>query len=60
MRWVLTRPQIIETADGMSKEQLIEQLIAQRIIHGAVDTFTLEPVTELCGDDIKNDVGKEG
>lgn len=60
MRWVLTRPQIIETADGMSKEQLIEQLIAQKIVYGAADNFTLEPITELCGDDIKNDVGKEG
>lgn len=59
-RWVLTMPQIIETADGMSKEQLVEQLVAQRIIHGMADTFTLEPVTEWCGDDIKNDVGKEG
>lgn len=59
-RWVLTMPQIIETADGMSKEQLIEQLVAQKVVCGAADNFTLEPIIEWCGDDIKNDVGKEG
>jgi hypothetical protein len=60
MRWVLCVPQIIETADGMSKEQLVEQLVKQQILRGAADAFTLEPITELCGDDIKNDVGNDG
>lgn len=59
MRWILCAPQIIETADGMSREQLIEQLVAQRILYGPADNFTLEPITEWCGDDIKNDVGKD-
>lgn len=56
---MLCAPQIIETADDMSREQLVEQLVKQQVIHGAADAFTLEPVTEWCGDDIKNDVGNE-
>ena len=60
MRWILSMSQIIETADDISKEQLVEQLVAQKVIHGAADNFTLAPITELCGDDIKNDVGKDG
>ena len=59
MRWILCAPQILETADGISKEQLVEQLVKQQILHGAADNFTLEPITEWCGDDIKNDVGKD-
>lgn len=59
MRWILSVPQIIDTADGMSKEQLVEQLVKQQVIRGATDAFTLEPVTEWCGDDTKNDVGNE-
>jgi 1,2-phenylacetyl-CoA epoxidase catalytic subunit len=59
MRWVLQVPQIIETADDMSKEQLVEQLIKQQMLHGAADTFILEPITEWCGDDTKIDVGNE-
>ena len=59
MRWILCVPQIIETTDGRSREQVIKDLVAQNIIHGAADAFTLEPITELCGDDIKNDVGKD-
>ena len=51
--------QIIETADDMSREQLVEQLVAQKVIHGAADEFVLAPITELCGDDIKNDVGND-
>ena len=56
---MLCAPQIIETADDMSREQLVEQLVKQQVIRGAADAFTLEPVTEWCGDDIKNDVGNE-
>lgn len=59
MKWVLYVPQIIETADDMSKEQLVDQLVKQQILHGAADMFTLETLTEWCGDDIKNDVGKD-
>ena len=59
MRWIFCTPQILETEDGVSREQLVEQLIARKMLHGAADTFTLEPITELCGDDIKNDVGKD-
>ena len=59
MRWILCAPQIIETADDISREQLVAQLVAQRVIHGPADNFTLEPITEWCGDDIKNDVGKD-
>lgn len=59
MRWVLRIPQIIETADDMSREQLVDQLVKQQVIRGAADAFTLEPLTEWCGDDIKNDVGNE-
>ena len=59
MKWVLNAPQIIETADNISKEQLVAELIKQHILHGAADNFTLEPITEWCGDDIKNDVRNE-
>ena len=59
MKWILWMPQIIETADDMSREQLVEELVKQQVIHGAADMFELEPITELCGDDIKNDVGNE-
>ena len=60
MRWILWVPQIIETADDISKEQLVEQLVKQQMLHGTADTFILEPITEWCGDDIKIDVGKDG
>jgi hypothetical protein len=43
----------------MSREQLIKCLIAEEKLHGAADAFTLEPITEWCGDDIKIDVGKD-
>ena len=56
---MLCAPQIIETADDMSREQLIEQLVKQQVIRGAADAFTLEPMTEWCGDDTKIDVGNE-
>lgn len=60
MRWVLQVPQIIETADDISKGQLVEQLVKQQVIRGAADAFTLEPITEWCGgDDTKIDVGNE-
>ena len=59
MRWILSMSQVIETADDMSREQLIEQLVAHRVLHGPEDNFVLAPVTELCGDDIKNDVGND-
>ena len=59
MRWIFSAPRIIETADDMSREQLVEQLVAQGEIRGAADAFTLAPIIELCGDDIKNDVGKD-
>jgi hypothetical protein len=59
MRWILWVPQVLETADGISKEQLVEQLVKQQMLHGAADTFILEPITEWCGDDTKIDVGNE-
>lgn len=59
MRWILCVPQIIETTDGRSRDQVIQDLVAQNIIRGAADSFTLEPITEWCGDDIKIDVGKD-
>ena len=49
-RWVLWTPQILETADGVSKEQLIAQLVAQKIIRGAADAFELYPVQEWTAD----------
>lgn len=59
MRWILWTPQILETADEISKEQMIKRLIDLKVIRGAADTFILEPITEQCGDDIKNDVGND-
>ena len=56
---MLCAPQIIETADDISREQLIDQLVKQQVIHGTADAFTLEPITEWCGDGIKIDVGNE-
>ena len=50
MRWVLWTPQIIETADDVSREQLVEQLVAQKVIHGAADAFELYPVQEWTAD----------
>ena len=50
MRWILLTPQIIETTDGRSKEQVIQDLIAQKIIRGAADAFELYPVEEWTAD----------
>lgn len=46
-RWMLWTPQILETADNMSREQLVEQLVAQKVLHGAADAFILEPIEEI-------------
>ena len=46
MRWVLTGPQIIETADDMSREQVITELIRQNVLRGAADMFNLEPIEQ--------------
>lgn len=48
MKWVLTVPVVIEAADDMSKEQLVQMLVQQQVLHGAADAFTLEPVEEVC------------
>ena len=50
MRWILWTPQILETADDVSKEQLVERLVALKIIHGAADAFELYPVEEWTAD----------
>ena len=44
MRWVLWTPQILETADDVSREQLVQELITHKVIHGAADAFELYPV----------------
>lgn len=46
MRWMLCTTQIIETADDMSREQLVEELVKQRVVRGAADNFSLEPIEE--------------
>ena len=46
MRWMLCTTQIIETADDTSREQLVEELIKQKVVHGAADNFSLEPIEE--------------
>ena len=51
MRWVLTVPQIIETADDMSREQVITELIRQNVLRGAADMFNLEPIMEASCDE---------
>ena len=49
-RWMLWTPQILETADGVSREQLVEQLVAQKVLHGAADAFYLEEMLEWTAD----------
>ena len=50
MRWILWTPQIIETTDGRSREQVIQDLIREKVIHGAADAFELYPVQEWTAD----------
>ena len=51
MKWIVTVPLIIETADGMSREQVMAELVRQNIIRGAADMFTLEPIVEAFCDE---------
>lgn len=46
MKWVLQVPRIIETADDMNKEQVIAELIKQKVLRGAADMFSLEPIEQ--------------
>ena len=50
MRWILWTPQIIETTDGRSREQVVQDLIREKVIHGAADAFELYPVQEWTAD----------
>lgn len=50
MRWLLWTPQILETADDVSREQLVQELIARKVIHGAADAFELYPVQAWTAD----------
>lgn len=47
---MLCTPQIIDTPDDMSREQLVAELVKQNIIRGAADNFSLEPITEWAAD----------
>ena len=46
MKWIATIPLVIEAAD-MTREQVIDYLVQQRIIRGPTDAFTLEQVEEI-------------
>ena len=46
MKWIAMVPLVIEAAD-MTREQIIEYLVQQRIIRGPTDAFTLEQVEEV-------------
>ena len=47
---MLWTPQILETADDVSREQLVQELVARKVIHGAADAFELYPVEEWTAD----------
>ena len=46
MKWVLWTPQILETADDVSREQLVAELMARKVLRGAADAFELYPAEE--------------
>lgn len=46
MKWIAMVPLVIEAAD-MTREQVIDYLVQQRIIRGPTDAFTLEQVEEV-------------
>ena len=46
MKWIAMVPLVVEAAD-MTREQIIEYLVQQRIIRGPTDAFTLEQVEEV-------------
>ena len=41
---------VVDAADGVSKEQLIEQLVTQKVLRGAADAFYLEEILEWTAD----------
>ena len=50
MRWILWTPQIIETTDGRSREQVVQDLIREKVIRGAADVFYLDEIIEWTAD----------
>lgn len=60
MKWILNAPQIIETADSMSREQVVAELVRQNIIRGAADMFSLEPIVETSCDECNAPNGAAG
>lgn len=61
MKWIATIPLIIEAAD-MTKDQVIEYLVQQRIIRGPSDAFSLEQVEEVelaAATELENEVRDE-
>ena len=58
MKWLLTVPQIVETADDMSREQVVQMLIQQHRLCRAADVFSLEPVDVVEMDNVACDEDK--
>lgn len=56
----MNAPQVIETADGMSREQVVAELVRQNIIRGAADMFSLEPIMETSCDECNAPNGAAG
>ena len=46
--WIFTTPLIIETEDNVTREQVIQNLVAQQLIRSEVDNFTLVEIE--CGE----------
>ena len=46
-KWLLNVPQLIETPDELTEEQLVAQLIEQKVIRPA-DYYTLTAICENC------------
>jgi len=45
-QWIFNSPLVINAEDNVTREQIIAQLIEQKIIKGEADYFTLELIDE--------------
>ena len=61
MKWIVTVPLVVEAAD-MTKEQVIEYLVQQRVINGPADVCSVEQVEEVqlaAAQELENEVRDE-
>ena len=46
MKWILKTVQILDVADSVTRDQIIEDLVQQRVLRGPSEMFELEQVVE--------------